>query len=659
VGSFHHGGRPTGYTSAPASFLIVHGDNGDRDRLCRQLQEQGYSVSVATDGDAALAMLACEHERTLEQLHESEQRYALAMQGAKDGLWDWNLTTNQVFWSARWKEMLGYHDSEIGSSPDEWFARVHPDDLGRVKEALDAHLASDRGHYECEHRILHRDGQYRWVLCRAAAVRNATHVVTRLAGSLTDITEARIADPLTGLPNRLLFEELLERAIKRSDRRGEYLFALLVLGLDRFKSVNESFGRPAADRLLVAVARRLNASLRSTDAISRTEDRCTLARLAGDEFTVLLDDISDASDAMRVAERLREALQKPFEVDGQIVFASASVGIAVSSTGYTGADEILRDATIALHRAKTDGGGSTCELFDAGMRQRAVGRLQIETELRGAIETAGFEVYYQPIISIETGEIAAFEALVRWRHHSRGLLAPAEFIGVAEDTGMILQIGRLVLAESCRQMALWRTRYGNAAPALMCVNVSSRQFADAHFAEHLERVLRRTGLDASCLKLEITESAFLRDLPAAQITLARVHALGVRWSLDDFGTGYSSLGYLHQLPVATLKVDRTFVNGLTTAGKGTEMVRAIVTLSHNLGMDVVAEGVETPEQLSTLRRLGCEYAQGFYFSKPADSETAGLLIGAQPWKEHRNAVCSASSHADDARCTSVRSEANY
>jgi EAL domain-containing protein (putative c-di-GMP-specific phosphodiesterase class I) len=223
---------------------------------------------------------------------------------------------------------------------------------------------------------------------------------------------------------------------------------------------------------------------------------------------------------------------------------------------------------------------------------------------------------------------------------------------------MILQIGRLVLAESCRQMALWRERFGSAAPALMCVNVSSRQFADANFAEHLERVLRRSKLPASCLKLEITESAFLRDLPAAQITLARVHALGVRWSLDDFGTGYSSLSYLHMLPVATLKVDRTFVNGMTAAGKGTEMVRAIVTLSHNLGMDVVAEGVETPEQLSTLRRLGCEYAQGFYFSKPADSETAGLLIGAQPWKDRRNGVCSHASHANDAGSNALRTEAN-
>jgi EAL domain-containing protein (putative c-di-GMP-specific phosphodiesterase class I) len=261
-------------------------------------------------------------------------------------------------------------------------------------------------------------------------------------------------------------------------------------------------------------------------------------------------------------------------------------------------------------------------------------------------------------VSIHTGDIAAFEALVRWRHHSRGLLPPAEFISVAEDTGMILQIGRLVLAEACRQMSVWRQEFGAIGPSLMCVNVSSRQFADADFADHLEYVLRRTRLDASCLKLEITESAFLRDLPAAQVTLARVHALGVRWSLDDFGTGYSSLSYLHLLPVTTLKVDRTFVHGITTEAKGTEMVRAIVTLSHNLGMDVVAEGVETPEQLAELGRLGCEYAQGFYFSKPADAETAALLIGARPWKSRGNGLCSVSRHGNDAECTPLRPEAS-
>jgi diguanylate cyclase (GGDEF)-like protein len=496
---------------------------------------------------------------------------------------------------------------------------------------LASHLDGDTEHYEHEHRILHRDGTYRWVRCRGAAIRNERRIATRVAGSLTDITESRVADALTGLPNRLLFDELLDRAIKRAERRSDYLFALLVLGLDRFKAVNESLGRPAADRLLVAVARRLHASLRATDAISRGEGAFTLARIGGDEFTVLLDDITDASDAMRVAERLRMALEKPFNVDGQMVFASAGVGIAISATGYTRPDEILRDGTIALHRAKTDG-TSRCELFDPVMRHRAMSRLQMEIDLRGAIAGSQFEVQYQPIIALETGEVSAFEALLRWRHPLRGLLAPGEFITVAEETGLIIPIGRWILDESCRQMELWQQQFGDAAPALMCVNVSSRQFADVHLADHIAAALARTNLNPACLKLEITESAFLKDLPAAQITLRRVHAMGVRWSLDDFGTGYSSLSYLHMLPVETVKVDRAFVSGIACAESGTEMVRAIVTLSHNLGMDVVAEGVETGEQLAQLRRLGCEYAQGFYFSRPGDAEIASLLIATQPWR---------------------------
>jgi diguanylate cyclase (GGDEF)-like protein/PAS domain S-box-containing protein len=596
-------------------------------------------IAKPIDFAVALARIATHvsHKRAVEKLHESEERYALAMLGANDGLWDWNLTTNQVYWSSRWKSMLGYGEAEVTANPDEWFSRVHHDDLEGARAALSAHLAGETEHYEHEHRIMHRDGSYRWVRWRGAAIRNDRSVATRVAGSLSDITEARVSDALTGLPNRLLFDELLDRAIKRAERRSDYLFALLVLGLDRFKAVNESLGRPAADRLLVAVARRLHASLRATDAISRGEGAFTLARIGGDEFTVLLDDITDASDAMRVAERLRSALEKPFNVDGQMVFASAGVGIAISATGYTEPDEILRDGTIALHRAKADG-TSRCELFDPVMRHRAMSRLQMETDLRGALATSQFEVHYQPIIAVETGEVAAFEALLRWRHPIRGLLAPSEFIAVAEETGLIVPIGRWILDESCRQMEVWQQRFGDAAPAVMCVNVSSRQFADIHLADHIAAVLACTKLNPAHLKLEITESAFLKDLPAAQITLRRVHAMGVRWSLDDFGTGYSSLSYLHMLPVETVKVDRAFVSGIACADRGTEMVRAIVTLSHNLGMDVVAEGVETAEQLAHLRGLGCEYAQGFYFSRPGDAEIASLLIATQPWRAHQALV---------------------
>jgi diguanylate cyclase (GGDEF)-like protein/PAS domain S-box-containing protein len=600
-------------------------------------------VTKPIDFPVALARITTHlaHKRAVESLRESEERYALAMRGANDGLWDWNLTTNEVYWSARWKTMLGFEETAIGSSPDEWFSRVHGDDLTRVREGVAAHLSKGSGHYESEHRILHHDGTFRWVLCRGAATRNDAGLATRLAGSLTDITETKVADALTGLPNRLLFDDLLDRAIKRPARRPGYLFALLVLGLDRFKAVNYSLGLLTADRLLVEVARRLQATLRSTDALTRTEHGFTLARLGGDEFTVLLDDIADVSDAMRVAERLRSALEKPFDVEGHEVFTSASVGIAVSTTGYQRPEQILRDAALALHRAKADG-ASHCELFDSAMRDRAVSRLQLETDLRRAIEHQTFQIHYQPIVSLSTGEIAGFEALIRWRHPERGPVSPAEFIPIAEDTGMILQIGRLVLTESCRQMAAWQRRFGAAAPVLICVNVSSKQFADAGLAAQIEAILEQTGLSPSSLKLEITESAFLGDLTGAQITLRRLQSMGVEWSLDDFGTGYSSLSYLQRLHVDTVKIDRSFVSRIGLERNGSEMVGAIVALSHNLGMDVVAEGVETLEQAAQLQTLGCEYAQGFYFARAVDAATADGLIASQPWRarhEHRAPAC--------------------
>jgi diguanylate cyclase (GGDEF)-like protein len=460
-------------------------------------------------------------------------------------------------------------------------------------------------------------------------------VATRIAGSFSDVTDAKLADPLTGLPNRLLFLDLLERAITRADRKNS-AFALLTLGLDRFTIVNDSLGPAAADCLLVAVARRLRASLQPTDAVTREASTFTLARLGGDEFTVLVDDITEAGDAVSIAERLRRAVQEPFEIDGNEVFTSAIVGIAVSTTGYTRPDDVLRDASAALHRAKA--GGMVCEIFDPAMRHRAVLRLQLETDLRKAVDERALEMHYQPILSLRSGRITAFEALVRWRHAERGLVNPGEFIAIAEATGLIHEVGRLTLTESCRQMARWKQQFGDAAPRVMCVNISSRQFAGADLIAEIEAILLETGLAPSSLKLEITESAFINDLRAAQSTLERAQALGIEWSLDDFGTGYSSLSHLHRLQVDTVKVDRSFVGGLEDDVRGFEMVQAIVTLAHNLGMDVVAEGVESAVQAEQLLALGCEYAQGFYFSKAVEAAQASCFIAAQPWREHEEAT---------------------
>ena len=589
-------------------------------------------VTKPVDFPVALARIETQLSRkwAVESLRESEERYSLAVSGANDGLWDWNLVTNVVYWSPRWKSMLGHEEHEISADPGEWFSRIHPEDSERVALALEAHIAGGAGHFESEHRLRHHNETFRWVLCRGAAVRNAAGAATRLAGSLTDITAAKLADPLTGLPNRLLFLDLVARAVKRAERRPQYMFALLVLGLDRFNVVHDSLGPLAADRLLVDVSRRLQNGLRATDAVTRDCPDFTLARADGDEFNVLLDDIGGARDAIRVAERLRLALEEPFDVDGTPVFITATTGIALSTTGYREAEAVLRDATTALNRARA-GTTAAYEIFDPEMRARAVSRLQAETDLRQAIEQRAFELHYQPIVTVATGRITGFEALLRWRHPQRGLLLPAEFLHIAEDTGMILDIGRFALAESCRQMMAWRSQFAELAPAVMCVNVSSRQLADAALIEDFINILHRSELPPSSLKLEITETALIGDVPSARLTVTRMQALGVAWSLDDFGTGYSSLSYLHQLQVETVKVDRSFVGRLGTLGSRPELVQAIVTLAHSLGMDVVAEGVETEPQLEALRALGCDQAQGFYFSPAVDASAAGRLIAAQPW----------------------------
>jgi diguanylate cyclase (GGDEF)-like protein/PAS domain S-box-containing protein len=617
-------------TQLPVIMVTARADGSDIVEAFR-LGANDY-VTKPIDFPVALARIETQLslKRAVEDLRESEERYALALQGANDGLWDWNLITNEVHWSARWKAMFGHDDAAIGTSPEEWLTRVHRDDLAGVKQALHDHLDRAADHFESEHRVLHQNGTFRWVLCRGAAIRNREGIATRCAGSFTDITESKVSDPLTGLPNRLLFVDLLDRSIKRTERRPTYAFALLVLGLDRFGTIRDSLGPVAVDRLVVAVAHRLQSCLRCTDALTSNAADLTLARIAGDEFTVLVDDVGGASGAVRVAERLREALEKPFTVDGHQVFVSATVGIAVSTSGYHSPEEIIRDAITALHRAQADP-TSNCELFDPAMRIKAVTRLQLETDLRNGIENDAFVVYYQPIVSLATGRIDEFEALVRWRHPTRGLLAPAAFIDVAEETGMIVQIGRVILEKSCRQMVMWQRQFGGDAPRLICVNISSRQFVDSDLAREVEAILNLTGLPPSSLKLEITESAFMGDIPGAQVTLNRLQTLGVCWSLDDFGTGYSSLNHLHQLRVETVKIDRSFVNRIGFDASGSAMVRAIVALAHSLSMDVVAEGVETAEQCDHLRALGCEFTQGFFFSQPVDAPAASGLLTSQPW----------------------------
>jgi diguanylate cyclase (GGDEF)-like protein/PAS domain S-box-containing protein len=426
-------------------------------------------------------------------------------------------------------------------------------------------------------------------------------------------------DALTGLPNRHLFMERLARAVLQEKRRDGYLFAVLFLDLDRFKVVNDSLGHGVGDDLLVAVAGRLRNSVRETD---------TVARFGGDEFAVLLDDIGAVEDALRAADRIQAALTAPVSLSGYEVFTSASIGIALSSTAYGRPDHLLRNADMAMYRAKAAGTGRH-ELFDRGMHALALTRLQMETDLRRGVERDEFSLHYQPIISLRTGRITGAEALLRWLHPERGWIAPQDFIPFAEETGLIVQIGRRVVGDACRQLAAWQARVPAAARVSVSVNLSVRQFSQADLVEQVRAALAESGIAPHLLRLEVTESVVVDNVDAAAATLGRLKGLGARIYLDDFGTGYSSLSSLHRLPIDALKVDRSFVSRIGEAG-GDQMVRTVSTIARTLDLAVVAEGIETPEQLAVLRSAGCEYAQGFLFAHPLEPDAFVELLSSAP-----------------------------
>jgi diguanylate cyclase (GGDEF)-like protein len=437
-----------------------------------------------------------------------------------------------------------------------------------------------------------------------------------MAGSLTDLTSRRtLYDELTGLPNRALFLDQLERARRRTERQPDYQFAVLFLDFDRFKVINDSLGHLLGDRLLVNISQRLEASVRSADII---------ARLGGDEYAILLERVNHINEVTQVAQRINQLLKEPFNLDGYDVFVTASIGIATNSPDCDRAEDLLRNADTAMYRAKALG-KARYVVFDSAMHVAAQKQLRIETDLQRAIEHEEFFLVYQPILSLVTNRIVGLEALVRWQHPQRGTIAPIEFIPVAEETGSIVFIGLWVLQHACRQMQAWRQQFPACQSLEISVNLSRKQFSQPNLVEQIDQILQQTGLPPHCLKLEITETTITDNTSAAKL-LARMKALGVQLHIDDFGTGQSSLSCLHTFPIDTLKVDRSFVHRMTSESENAEIVRTIVTLAHNLGMDAVAEGVETTEQLAQLKALHCDRAQGYLFSKPLAPDAVATLL---------------------------------
>jgi diguanylate cyclase (GGDEF)-like protein/PAS domain S-box-containing protein len=574
------------------------------------------------------AELARQHALEVQQhmgaLRESEERFRSAFDNATIGMAVVSLEGCWLQVNRSLCDIMGYGESELLSSDIQ---RVtHCEDLVALDEQMQRFALGTISSHQTEVRYCHKSGKEVWTHLGMSLVRDGESGPLHLIFQIQDITDRKRAeeqllhdafhDALTGLPNRALFMDHVKMAIQRSRRSGNRLFAALFLDLDRFKIINDSLGHMVGDQLLVGIAHRLEMCLRPGD---------TVARLGGDEFTILLEDLATTDDALDVARRVQEAVTQPFNIGGHEVFTTASIGIALSNTGYERAEDLLRDADTAMYRAKLEG-KKRHVVFDKGMHARAMELLQIETDLRRALARREFFLNYQPIVSLKTGKIASFEALVRWRHPERGLVMPGDFITVAEETGLIVPLGLWVLNEACRQMREWQRQGFAGEEVTVSVNLSSRQFSQADLIDQVSSALRESGLRPGNLKLEITESMVMENIDTAIGMLAQLRGLGVGLSIDDFGTGYSSLSYLHRFPIDTLKIDRSFVTQMTDNTENAEIVRTIVTLARSLNMDVIAEGVETREQLRRLGDLGCDYGQGYLFSRPVNAGPAQELL---------------------------------
>ncbi|MFM7601419.1 MAG: EAL domain-containing protein, partial [Pseudanabaena sp.] len=575
--------------------------------------------------NAELQIEITERQLIEDTLKVSEDRLDSILGAIEDVVWSMDETMSKTFYlNAAVERIYGYPMSDFLEDHHLWLKVIHPEDRIRVRNVMLTLLSA--GSFKEEYRILRRDCEVRWVSNQGHCIYDRDGNLLRIDGIVRDITAQKKAqqqlvhdalhDALTNLPNRNLFMERVNQALIHSKRNPQYLFAVMFIDLDRFKMVNDSLGHIVGDKFLQAIAKLLSSCLRGGD---------TVARLGGDEFTILINDMSEFSEAVIIAERILNKFLHPIEIDNQAIFGSVSIGIVISEREYETADNLLRDADIAMYRAKSLGKGRYT-IFDKEMYEQNLKTIQLDNDLRYALERQEFELHYQPIIHLPSGKLAGFEALIRWHHPERGLVPPIEFISLAEETGLIIAIGDWVLHQACQQMRTWRSQFLEAKSLKMSINLSCQQIREKNLIEKLDRVLEISGLDGSFLRLEITESSMMDQSEETIAKLEELRARNIQLSIDDFGQGYSSLSYLHRFPVNALKIDRSFVELMSLGGQNLAIIRTIIILAHALDMSVVAEGVETREQMSMLKQLGCEYGQGYFFSRPLIAAAAEQII---------------------------------
>jgi len=589
-------------------------------------------ITKPVDFPVALARIHTQLDvmRAHQKLKVSEERYALAFRGANDGLWDWDIAAGRVYYSDRWKEMLGFGVDEFGESPDDWFDLVHPEEIDGLKHALENHLLGQTDALEHEYRALHTDGTFRWLLTRGVASRGADGQAVRISGSQTDVTRNKVYDPITDIPNKFLFMDRLEWLLDKDRRRRRGRFAVFLVHIDRLEELRQTLGPVAGEEIIVNVAHRLIDCLRTEDSVSRLfeAEATTVSRHDEADFAVLAEGCRDETTAPKLAERLRTAISKVMQVGDENLVLTASMGIVAGKMEEgLEAPEVIAHAASALTRTRRKGPGNF-ELFDKHMQQRAIQRLTMETDLRRAVADGELALHYQPIVKLDDGSIAGCEALARWRHPTRGNIPPTEFIPLAEEAGLIDVIGDWVLEEACTQHQKWTD--GRSENLDLSVNFSLLQMQRDGVEDRVMAILDKTQMDPNRLKIEITESIFMEDMDRINTILSTLNNEGIGIAIDDFGTGYSSLAYLKRLPITHLKIDRSFVGDVSSDIAAQAIVQSTLLMAQSLGIEVVAEGIETVDQEALLKVLKAEYGQGYHFWRPISGDDFAALLMERP-----------------------------